>query len=156
MTRRRLTRSLGPCEAPPLLGARPVDLAGDRPALAVLFLDAYRGTVDDEGETEADALAAVDALFAGAFGTFDAASSEIVEREGRLVAATLLTRWEGAPFVAFSLTDPGSQRQGLARAGLLRAMAALSARGETRLDLVVTATNDRAVALYERLGFVDV
>lgn len=140
---------------PELPGARRLDPDTDRPAVARLFLAAYRGTVDDEGETEDDALAAVDALLAGEFGAFDSEASEVVERDGVLAAATLLTTFDGGPFVAFSMTDPAFQRQGLARAGLQRAMTVLAARGETSLDLVVTAANDRAVALYERLGFAD-
>lgn len=35
-------------------------LATDRDALAALLLDAYRGTIDDEGEDEAAALQAAD------------------------------------------------------------------------------------------------
>ncbi len=38
----------------------------DIPALAQLMLDAYRGAIDDEGETLADALAYVQGTFAGA------------------------------------------------------------------------------------------
>jgi ribosomal protein S18 acetylase RimI-like enzyme len=156
-SRRLMTVSLGATTAParPLDGARVVDPAGDSERLAGLMLAAYRGTVDDEGETDADALAAIDVLFAGEFGAFDAAVSEVVERDGVIVAATLLTDWDGGPFLAFSMTDPGHQRQGLARGGLLRSMCHLADRGETRLDLVVTAANDRAVALYRHLGFIE-
>jgi RimJ/RimL family protein N-acetyltransferase len=132
--------------------ARPPTPA-DAPVLAALMLQAYRGTLDDEGETLADSLVAVQQLFAGEFGAMDWAGSELVEREGRLVSATLLTTWEERPFVAFMLTAPEAQGQGLARAGLTRAMNRLAARGETVLRLVVTQGNTRAEALYERLGF---
>ena len=152
-----MTVSLAPSGAlaPTLEGARALHPASDRAALARLMLGAYRGTVDDEGETEGDALAAIDMLVAGEFGAYDGAASEVVERDGTIVAATLVTDWDGGPLIAFSMTDPGHQRQGLARGGLLRAMARLAARGETRLDLVVTAANDRAVALYRSLGFAE-
>ena len=141
--------------APPLDGARPVRPDADRAGLARLMLDAYRGTVDDEGGTEAGALAEVDALLAGVYGPFDGDASELVERDGIPVAATLVTTWGGGPFVAFSMTRPAWQRRGLARAGLLRAMARLAARGETRLDLVVTAANEPATRLYHSLDFVE-
>jgi len=155
--RLRMTVPLGPstAAAEPLDGSRPLDPASDREGLARLMLAAYRGTVDDEGETEDDAIAAIDMLLAGEFGAYDDEATEVVERDGAIVAATLLTAWEGGPFIAFSMTDPGHQRQGLARGGLLRAMARLAARGEPRLDLVVTAANDRAVALYRSLGFAE-
>ena len=125
----------------------------DAEALAALMLDAYRGTIDDEGETLDDARAAVRQLFDGEFGAMLWAVSEVSARAGRLVSATLLTRWQERPFVAFMMTAPGQQRQGLARAGLRRAINRLAAAGDTVLRLVVTQGNTRAEALYESLGF---
>lgn len=40
----------------------------DKEDLAILLYAAYRGTIDDEGETFADAVAEVDKLFAGPTG----------------------------------------------------------------------------------------
>ena len=45
------------------------------------MLDAYRGTIDDEGETLEDALAEVDRTFAGEYGEFLGAFSRVIERE---------------------------------------------------------------------------
>lgn len=134
--------------------ARP-PTAADAEALAVLFIDAYRGTIDDEGETLDDARAVVRQLFDGGFGTMWWPVSEVVERPHGLAAATLVTRWEGQPFVAFSITAPAWQRQGLARVGLQRAMYRLAQGGEAVLRLVVTAGNTPAERLYAQLGFVD-
>jgi RimJ/RimL family protein N-acetyltransferase len=125
----------------------------DADALAALMVEAYRGTIDDEGETPNDAREVVQDLFDGDFGALQWAVSEVAERDGRLVAATLITRWENRPFVAFTMTAPGQQRQGLARAGLVRASNRLAAAGETVLRLMVTQGNTRAEALYESLGF---
>ena len=125
----------------------------DADDVAALMLAAYRGTIDDEGETLEDARAAVAQLFAGAFGAMDWVRSELVRRDGILAAATLVTRWEDRPFVAFSLTAPTHQRQGFARAGLQRLFDRLQAAGEAELRLVVTQGNLRAEALYESLGF---
>jgi hypothetical protein len=47
--------------------ARPV-LPDDAPALAQLMLDAYRGTIDDEGETGEEALAEFNAMLDGKYG----------------------------------------------------------------------------------------
>jgi RimJ/RimL family protein N-acetyltransferase len=80
-------------------------------------------------------------------------ASEVIERAGRVVAATLITRWQGLPFVAFTLTAPNHQGRGLARAGLLRSINRLAAAEETVLRLVVTQGNAPAERLYERLGF---
>ena len=124
--------------------------------LAQLMIAACRGAVDDEGETLDDARAVMARLFAGEFGGMLWSLSEVVERQGQVVAATLLTLWQGGPFVAFMFTHPAHQRQGLARAGLRRAFKRLAAGEEPALHLVVTQGNTRAEALYDSLGFVPV
>lgn len=155
--RLRLAAALSPALVAPdaPLGARRVRPVDDLQALAVLMLEAYRGTVDDEGGTMDDALDEVACLLAGDYGDFDLDASEVVERDGALAAATLITRWEDEPFVAFSMTAAAAKRRGLARTGLQRAMATLAARGETRLGLMVTTANEPAVALYRSLGFAE-
>jgi GNAT superfamily N-acetyltransferase len=126
----------------------------DMPGLARLMRAAYRGGVDDDGETEADALAEIQKTFAGEYGAFLPHCSKVVARGNELVHATLVTRWQGRPFVAFSMTAPAAQRMGLARGCLIDAMQDLRAQGESELRLVVTAANTPARALYESLGFV--
>jgi ribosomal protein S18 acetylase RimI-like enzyme len=127
--------------------------ADDADALALLMLDAYRGTIDDhEGSTLGDARAEIRETLRGSYGDFLPACSDVVERDGRLVAATLVTRYEGVPFLSFAMTDPAWKRRGLARAGLCRAINALVALGETELRLVVTEGNP-AEGLYASMGF---
>lgn len=131
----------------------------DAEALATLMYDAYRGTVDDAGETREDTRSEVEKLVRGDFGAFDVPASLVVERGGRLASATIVTRDRtryatGDAFVAFSMTAPEWKRHGLARLGLLHVIALLRARGEPRVHLLVTCANIPAVRLYESLGFV--
>ena len=142
----------GARQAMPEPHASPVR-ATDAEPLAALLLDAYRGTVDDDGETIDDARREIAALFAGQYGELDTDASEVVRRDGALAAATLITRYRDVPFLAFSMTAPAWQRRGLARAGIERAISLLAARDERELRLVVTRANDVAVRLYERIGF---
>jgi ribosomal protein S18 acetylase RimI-like enzyme len=119
------------------------------------MLSAYAGTVDDEGgETLETALAEIDATLGGDYGPFMPEHSVVVERAGRIVSATLITGWLDRPFVAFSMTDPAFQRQGLARDSLQMAMASLHRAGHQQLSLVVTLANTHAHRLYASLGFV--
>ncbi len=127
---------------------------GDAEVLAELVLSAYRGTIDDEGETPAETLEMVRQLFAGAYGVMLWNVSELCFSEGRPVAATICTVWQGRPFVAFMVTAPAWKGRGLARAGLTRAINRLAAAGDPLLRLVVTVGNVPAERLYADLGFV--
>lgn len=135
----------------------------DAEALALLMLDSYRGSVDDEGETLEEARHAIAQLFRGDFGTLDPELCLVVDDGTMLAAATIVTRDRVAPpplrsgeaFLAFSMTAPLWKRRGLGRAGLERVVEMLRARGEPRLHLVVTRTNEPATRLYRSMGFVD-
>jgi ribosomal protein S18 acetylase RimI-like enzyme len=135
------------------LDGRAPDVAG----LAALMLDAYRGTIDDEGETMHDAVGAVEALLEGEFGTLDEAASVVFHdldlHQQRPVAATFVTHFDGHPLIAFSMTHPGAVRSGFARRGLHHAFGVLARAGWSDVRLVVTDGNDRAIALYESEGF---
>ena len=118
-----------------------------------LMLDAYSGTIDDEGETLDDARSVVQGLFEGEFGELDvAATAEFVD-ENALVAATFVTVHHGRPLVAFSMTSPGHVRRGLARRGLRHAIGELARAGWHEVTLVVTEGNEPAETLYVSEGF---
>lgn len=118
--------------------------------------EAYHGTVDDGGESLEDAASEVAKLFAGDYGVFNMQVSEVIVREGRIVAASLVTTYEGLPMLAFSMTLPGWKRQGLARAGLVRTLWRLKEAGDPIIQLAVTQGNTPAENLYASLGFVKV
>lgn len=126
----------------------------DAEALAVLMLDAYAGTVDDEGATLEQAREEVRKTFANEYGRYDASSSRVLERHGVLANATIITSYREHPLIAFSMTAPAFKRRGLARAGMSQAIAALAASGASQVQLIVTKANTPAVRLYESLGFV--
>jgi ribosomal protein S18 acetylase RimI-like enzyme len=131
---------------------RPV-MPQDLHAVSELIHSAYRGTIDDEGETPADTLALVRQLFEGEFGPVLWSASELTLRGGALASVVMLTLWMDGPFVAFAATAPAFQRQGLARAGLQRAFNRMAAGDEPWLRLLVTQGNTRAEDLYASLGF---
>lgn len=158
MSRLRLERLV---EAPP--PALLEELAGDDQLLKLglddelhlsrLMLAAYRGGVDDEGETEADALAIVRNTFDGRVGPFLPHCSYARWRGATMIAAAVVTVFEGMPMIAFCATDPAHQRQGHGEAVIIAAIAGLEEAGWAKVQLFVNPLNEGAIRLYRRLGF---
>jgi len=152
-TRCTLRMALAPMAIGAIDGMRSPTPADDH-RLASLMYHAYLGTVDYHGETEAQALDEVRRTFAGEYGMFIWSASRVIDHGSMLASATLITRCQGKPFVAFSMTHVEFKRQGLARACLQSAINQLLLEGEDELRLVSTVANDGAMRLYESLGFV--
>lgn len=156
MTRRRIPMEarLRP-QAPTAPGGARRVRPDDKEALAILLFAAYRGTIDDEGETFADALAEIEKTWRGAYGRFLPGCSFVVEEGEFLSSACLVSFFEphAAPLVVFLMTRPEQKRRGLARLVLRRSMGALCEEGHDRLTLVVTDGNEPAQRLYDALGF---
>jgi ribosomal protein S18 acetylase RimI-like enzyme len=161
MTHRRIPMEIqlpAPSERPPVVadgGAARTVREDDKEALAILLYAAYKGTIDDEGESFADALEEMAETWRGSYGRFLPECSFVVEDGEFLASACLVTYFEphAAPLVVFLMTRPEAKRRGLARRLLERSMHALSGKGYDRLTLVVTEGNDPAQRLYRALGF---
>ncbi|HEY7349366.1 MAG TPA: alpha/beta fold hydrolase [Ktedonobacterales bacterium] len=127
--------------------------ADDIPALARLMLDAYRGTIDDEGESLDDALEVVQGTFAGTSGALLEACSFVIEEWGEPLACTLVTWWDEQPLLAYVMTHPTAKNRGMGRFLIEKSVNALLAQGYRKVSLFVTRGNLPAQHLYERLGF---
>jgi GNAT superfamily N-acetyltransferase len=128
----------------------------DNDMLALLLWESTRTTIDGTGGDLDGARAEIGKLMDGDHGDWQPDVSEVVDHGGVLRAATLITRREGVPYVAFCLTLPAFRRRGLARAGLLRTARRLWESGEPELSAVVTRGNIPAEALCDALGFAEV
>src|SRR5690349_15253222 len=71
----------------------------DLEALASLMLDAYRGTIDDEGGTKEDALLEVRNTIGGSMGPFLPSCSFLIERNEQVVSACLVILWKQEPLL---------------------------------------------------------
>jgi len=127
----------------------------DKEALAILLYTAYHGTIDDEGNSFADALVEIEKTFRGDYGRFLPEVSFVVEDGVFLSSACLVSFFEphAAPLVVFLMTRPEAKRRGLARQLLRQSINALLDAGTSRLTLFVTDGNEPAQRLYEALGF---
>ena len=128
----------------------------DAEALGRLMHDAYRGTVDDDGESLEQSVAEVREALGGKYGEFLPGCSFVILDGGSPASATLVTVWEGRPLLAFVMTDPDHKGRGMGAFLVQWTIDALLDQGYGELDLFVTRTNDPAVRIYERLGFRDV
>jgi len=139
---------------PPEPLARRVERS-DVAALGDLMLAAYRGTVDDEGETLEDAVGEVEGVLDGSYGPFASDASFAVEDDDGLVGASLVAiwDWESRPLLLYLVVRPEAKRRGVGTALLLQSGDALAAAGHLELDLFVTESNEPAVTLYRKLGF---
>jgi ribosomal protein S18 acetylase RimI-like enzyme len=126
----------------------------DVQALGRLMLAAYRGTVDDEGETEADAVAEIDQVMEGGYGRFLSDCSFVVADDaGRPIGASMVTLFESDPVLTYVVVHPEMKRRGIGTFLLAASGNALLTAGYSQLDLFVTEANESAVNLYRKLGF---
>jgi GNAT superfamily N-acetyltransferase len=152
--RRHLFLDLGPVAAPEIGLPIRHPTTDDAEALAVLMLDAYRGTIDFE---PTDTLDVARDEVAGYFSGRPMLQHSFVALGGdTAAAAVLVARHEELPIVSYVMTAAAHKGRGLATGLMQLTLGSLHAAGERRVDLWVTRGNDPAEAIYERLGFRDV
>jgi ribosomal protein S18 acetylase RimI-like enzyme len=128
----------------------------DLPALAELLVVAYAGTIDDLGQTPAEALEELEQhTIGGAVGEPLWDCSLVAVDAGTPVAVVLTTNEDSHPLFAYVYTHPDFQRRGMATSLLQRCMKALHKRGFDHVRLRVALANERARRVYERLGFAE-
>ena len=124
----------------------------DRDSLASMLLEAYRGTVDDEGEGDDEARAAIDEYFA----RIEWPHSVVLEEGGRLVAMSFVVTVEGRHYIDPVATIASFKRRGLGRAAVLASLRSLVSDGVQEVGAVITDGNTPSERLFARLGFVRV
>lgn len=121
----------------------------DRDELAVLMLEAYRGTIDYEGETLKEARQEVSSYFES---SPLLTSSYVALIDGTLAGAILLSNWEGKPLVGYVMTRPEYKNQGLGTLLLRESLRALREAGETKVHAFITEGNTASEALFRGAG----
>lgn len=126
---------------------RPVTSA-DRQACAGLLLDAYRGTIDDEGENEDDALDAIDDYFERILWEHSFVAADIAP-----VAMAFAVEIDGVHYIDPVATAAAHKRHGLGRAVVRHALTSLAAAGVTEVGAAITDGNTGSERLFAGLGF---
>jgi RimJ/RimL family protein N-acetyltransferase len=141
--------SVGP--APSTTPVRPVELA-DRESLASTLLDAYRGTVDDEGEGDDEARAAIDEYF----GRIEWPHSVVLDEDGQLVAMSFVVIVDGLHYIDPVATSAAFKGRGYGRNAVLASLRSLAHAGVEEVGAVITDGNTPSERLFAGLGFVRV
>jgi len=121
----------------------------DRNALAALMLDAYRGTIDDEDEDIADALAAVDGYLA----EMQQQHSFVVIESDRVVAMAFVSVVDGVHYVDPIVVASERKRTGLGRQAVRMLLNSLTTAGITEVGATITDGNIASENLFVGLGF---
>ncbi|MDH3500362.1 MAG: GNAT family N-acetyltransferase [Acidimicrobiia bacterium] len=154
VTRHEYVRALTDLPKPeslrPELTVRQV-MEADREGLASLMLEAYRGTIDYDGETIVEARDEIESSFDGDQ-LLDA--SFVVEDDDVVVSAILVRRWEGTVLIGYVMTLPDYKGQGLAAALVRMTLSRLAAAGETDVHAFITAGNFPSERVFLAAGFV--
>ena len=131
-TRSEYRRSLDVTPAAPARRSGPPAIApatsADRDALAGLLLDAYRGTIDDEGEGEAEARQAIDHYL----GRLLPAYSVVIEEDGRPVAMSFVVVVGGRHFIDPVATAAERKGRGLGTEAVLHSLGSARRRRRRR------------------------
>lgn len=150
-----------PAPAPKRRGGACVGLKLRRPALddaealGALFLDAYDGTIDHEGEDLAASVAEVRGFFDGRTGR-PITECSVVAWEGSTPVGASMVGWlerRGCPFVAYVVTASAAKRQGVGRLVLGESVRRVARAGHKEIRAFITEGNTASEALFASMGF---
>ena len=128
----------------------------DTDAMAELMLEAYRGTIDYEGETLDEAVAEVKAYLAGARGGRPLMEVSRLAFDGeRLVGGCLAAEWHErqTALISYVMTHSEWKRRGVGRQVLRAVLTALCAQDYHRVHAFITEGNLASEHLFGRMGF---
>ncbi|MEQ1700988.1 MAG: GNAT family N-acetyltransferase, partial [Ilumatobacteraceae bacterium] len=129
----RLQLTAPPTAGQAPLAIRPVSL-DDRAAAARLMLAAYRGTIDDEGEGEADALDAIDDYFSRILWPH----SFVMTDAEAVVAMVFVVVVDDRHYIDPVATDAAHKGRGLGSRMVVESLCSLAAAGVDDVGATIT------------------
>jgi GNAT superfamily N-acetyltransferase len=127
----------------------------DYQSLGNLMLEAYRGTVDYDGESLEDSIGEMKGTLEGQYGSFIEPASYLIKVNGMSCAAAIFTtnEKEKLPLLTFAMTHPAFKNKGMSKYLIRKGLNALLDLGYRDCFLVVTEGNQPAQSMYEKMGF---
>jgi len=120
----------------------------DRDVLAQLMLDAYRGTIDDEGETMVEAGEAIDTLLRLCLREH----SFVLKEDGVPIAISFVLTVDDIHYIDPVAVTASHKRTGLGRKIVETSLASIAATGVTEMGATITDGNTPSERLFARLG----
>ncbi|HEY9733357.1 MAG TPA: GNAT family N-acetyltransferase [Drouetiella sp.] len=157
-----MVRSCAPLEAGPSalenIYVRGLD-GDDGIMLGELLYVAYKGTIDDEGQSLEEAHSEAIETLQGRYGHIiwpaSFIATEATDAEIAVSCCVVTDSEKFGPLLAFVATHPDFQKRGLARTLIAKSIDALRDVDVHLVKLVVTNGNESAMSLYRKLGFRD-
>jgi L-amino acid N-acyltransferase YncA len=118
--------------------------------LAALLLDAYRNTIDDEGEDFDDAYAAIDQYLT----RIERPHSFVVVEQDIVNAFAFVVVVGEIRYIDPVVVAPSLKRRGLGRATAQLCLDALATAGITEVRATITDGNTASERLFAGLGFI--
>jgi RimJ/RimL family protein N-acetyltransferase len=128
----------------------------DLRALAELMLEAYRGTIDYEGETIAEAVDELQRYLAPSAKHHALLKHSALLTDGTmLVSACLVMHWSrrNCPSIGYVISHPLWKRRGLARHVVAESLCRLANDGHREVRTIITKGNAASEGLFLSLGF---
>lgn len=122
---------------------------GDRDVLSMVLLDAYRGSVDDEGEGPEEASEAIDDYFS----MMAWPHGRVLELEDTIGAFAFVVVVGDRHYIDPVATARAAQRRGLGTAVVRAVLASLRAAGVAEVGATITDGNVPSERLFASLGF---
>lgn len=123
---------------------------------ALHFSEAFKGTIDDEGEIYTDWLIEVREAFQGKYGPIMEEHSFYVKEKEKIIASTVVALFHGLPLVIYVAVEPRERGRGLAKKLLKKMLDSFYGSIYQEVYLVVTLGNLPAEMIYKQLGFTGV
>lgn len=122
----------------------------DRDGLAALLLDAYRNTIDDEGEDLDDAYAAIDQYLA----RIEHRHSFVALEHDTVIAFSFVVIVNQLHYIDPVVVAPSLKGRGLGRATVQLCLDSLAAAGIIEVGATITDGNTASERLFAGLGFI--
>lgn len=125
-------------------------------AIAEAMMDAYRDSVDYEGETLDDTLEELENVMSGYYGEFISEASFVIMDKEVVQACVLICLYRDEPTITYNFTRQSAQRMGYQTLLIGRAAEILYDKGYHSLYLYMHTENKGAYRLYQSLDFQEV